>query len=206
MDWLSRLLRLVGFATVVLFGVAAFSAVPNVLGHALSVPARPGPADAIVVLGGGLRGEGILEEASLRRTLQGILLFRRGLASILVLLGPSRVIDEPPEAEVRAELARDLGVPSSAILTESRAMTTQQEAGLVARKLAGRARTILLVTDSQHMARAEPLFQRFGFTVLPFPADEVSVSAESPEGRLKLSRRVVREGLAQLYYRMAGYM
>ncbi|HTU01974.1 MAG TPA: YdcF family protein [Candidatus Sulfotelmatobacter sp.] len=206
MDASSRLLRFVGFVAVMLFVVAAFTPVPNIVGNWLSVPAWAGEADAIVVLGGGMRGEGILEEASLRRTLQGILLFRRGLAPLLVLLGPSRTPDEPPEAEVRAELARDLGVPSPAILTESRAMTTRQEAGLVARLLAGRARKILLVTDSQHMARARPLFQRFGFTVLPFPADEVSLSAETPEGRLKLSRRVVREGLAQLYYRVAGYM
>jgi uncharacterized SAM-binding protein YcdF (DUF218 family) len=206
MEASSRLLRVVGFAAIVLFAVAAFTPVPNILGSRLSVPMQAGSADAIVVLGGGLRGEGILEEASLRRTLQGILLFRRGLAPLLVLLGPSRTSDEPPEAEIRAELARDLGVPSPAILTESRAMTTRQEAGLVARLLAGRARKVLLVTDSQHMARARPLFQRFGFTVLPVPADEVSVTAESPEGRLKLSRRVVREGLAQLYYRAAGYM
>lgn len=62
------------------------------------------------------------------------------------------------------------------------------------------------MTDSQHMARARPLFERAGFEVLPAPVDEISDTAEAPESRLKLMRRVAEELLARLYYRLAGYL
>jgi uncharacterized SAM-binding protein YcdF (DUF218 family) len=56
------------------------------------------------------------------------------------------------------------------------------------------------------MARAERLFQRVGFEVYPAPADDFSNAERLTGGRLELTRRVLEEILARLYYRLAGYL
>ena len=87
MGW--RLLcRIVGGAGVVIFVVSAFTPVPNVMDHWLSVPARIEPADAIVVLAAGIDEDGTLTINSMRRVLRGIALYKEGLAPLLVLSGP----------------------------------------------------------------------------------------------------------------------
>lgn len=198
--------RLLGLIGVGLFFASAFSPLPNVLSQRLATPPRLEPADAIVVLGGGIRPDGTLSNPSLRRALHGVTLYRTGLAPLLVFLGAPRD-DQPEEANARARLARSLGLPAGAILEVTGAWTTREEAAHVRARLAARGiHRILLVTDSQHMARAEPLFERAGFEVLPAPADEVSDSEDAPEARLKLMRRVLEEILARLYYRAAGYL
>jgi uncharacterized SAM-binding protein YcdF (DUF218 family) len=128
-----------------------------------------------------------------------MVLHRKGLAPLLLLSGPGRG-EGPAEAEVRAELARALGLSPEVILTESEAQTTREEAvksgALLREKGVGR---ILL-------SRAQRLFERAGFEVLAAPTDEVSSEASSPEGRLRLMRQILQELLARFYYRVAGYL
>lgn len=162
--------------------------------------------DAIVVLGAGMSPDGVLDDASLRRLVRGILLYRQGLAPRLVLLGPGGH-EGPKEAEVRAGIARALGVPAEAVLTETRGLTTRQEAALVAahmRETGGRR--ILLVTATYHMPRALLLFERQGLEVVPAPVVEVSSMAEQPDARLDLARLLLQEALARVYYRVAGFL
>src|SRR5207247_5870409 len=96
--------------------------------HGVLVPPAgpPRPAAAIVVLGAGV-DEGVLTDLSLRRALDGVELFRRGLAPLLVMLGPGGGV-EPSEARVRVRLAEDLGVPMTALLADPRGRTTREEA------------------------------------------------------------------------------
>jgi uncharacterized SAM-binding protein YcdF (DUF218 family) len=205
MRW-GRVCRLLGVTGFLLFLLAAFTPLPNIVGRRLAVPSRPGPAQAVVALGAGFNSEGVLSEGSLRRALSGILLYREGLAPVIVFSGPS-FTHNVPEALVRAEMARDLGVKADAILTETTARTTREEASLIGALLRPReVRRILLVTDSLHMVRARRLFERTGLQVLPVDADDVSLEANSPEGRLRLTRRILQEVLAIAYYRAAGYI
>src|SRR5262249_16934195 len=148
-----------------------YTPLPHLLSHQTGLPAPPASADAIVVLGGSVNAQGVLNDSSLRSTLQSILLYRQGFAPLLVFSGmvPKQWI---MEAEVRAEVARQLGVIPMAILTESRAHTTREEAARIADLLHPRGiRTILLVADAEHMVRAQPLFEHKGFTVHPAPAE-----------------------------------
>lgn len=195
-----------GLAGFALFLASAFTPLPNLLsGWAGTLP-RVQPADAIVVLGGGAWPDGTLSNSSLRRAVHGIRLHRKGLAPLLLLLGPGYP-NGPREAEVRAALARELGIPPEAIVTDAGAWTTREEGARVKALLSPKgARRILLVTDSQHMVRAQRVFERAGFEVLPSPADEVSATANIPGDRLKLTRFVLQEFLARLYYRAAGYL
>jgi uncharacterized SAM-binding protein YcdF (DUF218 family) len=163
-------------------------------------------ADAIVVLGAGMSKDGVLSDASLDRLVSGIVLYRRGLAPRLVLLGPGNRVGST-EADVRASLARDLGVPGDVITTEPRGLTTRQEAALTAgrmRELGGRR--VLLVTGTHHMLRSRLLFVREGLDVVPAPVVEISPVAEQPEARLDLARLMLQEALARVYYRLAGFL
>src|SRR5262245_32955149 len=173
----------------------------------MMVETRLEPAAVIVVLGGsGVRADGSLADISVRRTLHGIGLFRRGLASRLLFSGSVSERGQG-EAEARAALAREIGVPDGAIMTESRARTTREEATLIAaRLLPTGARRILLVSDAQSMRRAGAIFERVGFEVLAAPADDVPTFDIRPEERLRLMRRVLMETVGWLYYRAAGYI
>lgn len=203
----ARTCRLLGLVGIVVLMTSTFTPLPNLLSRTLGTPARLGPAEAIVVLGGGgVRADGTLSNASLRRALHGIVLQRRGLAPLLVFsgaAGPHGAV----EAEARAALARELGVPSEVILTERTGHTTREEGARIGALLRGRGiRRILLVTDWEGMGRAQGVFVREGFEVLPAPVDDVPGLTDTPEGRLDLTRRILEELFAGLYYRVAGYL
>ena len=196
-------LRAIGGAGLALFAALAFTPLPNLL-YGIVVPPfpAPSPAPAIVVLGAGADGD-VLTSDSLRRALGGVALFRRGLAPLLVMLGPGGA---PSEAEVRVRLAEDLGVPSAALLADPRGRTTRDEARVSWEDLAPRGvRKILLVTGSEHMPRAAALFRRVGFEVVPAPVDDVPNGSLRPQARLELARALFRELLASAYNRAAGY-
>ncbi len=158
-----------------------------------------------MVLGRGVSRGGILTPESVLRTDHGITLYQQRLAPLIVFLGGG---DDggPAEAEVRATIARLKGIPPDAILTETRAHTTREEALLVTALLQPRAvRTILLVTNSAHVLKARPLFERSGFDVYAAPSDDFS-DPGAPEQRLALMRSVVEELVGWAYYRIAGYL
>jgi uncharacterized SAM-binding protein YcdF (DUF218 family) len=198
-----RFCRGLGLAGLAFLAAAAFTPLPVVLARSIGVPARLAPAEAIVVLGADVLVDGSLVSASLRSAIHALRLYRRQLAPLLVFSGPPARADRPAEPAVRAALAAELGIPPAAVLTAT-AWTTVEEAAHVQALLAPRGiRRILLVTDSQHLVRAGRLFERAGFEVVPAPADSLA-AAESPEGRLDLTRRVLAELAARLVYGIAG--
>ena len=202
----TRCYRFAGLIGILLLVLSAFTPLPNTLRRWFSIPAQVEPAEAIVVLGAGIPDDGILGSASLRRALSGVLLYRRGFAPWLLFSGPGRY-GKRSEAAVRADLARALGIAPEAILLEDEARTTREEAVRIGARLRALGiRRILLVTDGQHLRRARPLFESAGLQVLAAPADDVSPTAASAEGRLELMRMTLRELLALLYYRVSGYL
>lgn len=200
-------LRIVGASALTLFFVAAFTPLPQVLSGWLSLARSPEPAGAIVVLGGGgVRSNGSLEDSSLRRTLYGLNLYRRGLAPLLVLSG-SASRSGYVEAELRSQLARMCGVPAAAILTQRNGRTTRDEALHIAALLRPRGvRRILLVADAEGSRRAVGAFTRVGFEAAPVATDDVWANPGTPEARLEVLRRFTIESSAWLYYRLADYL
>jgi len=199
-DPLSRAARGLGVG-VVLVLVSAYTPLPNALARSIAPRAEPRPADAIVVLGSNVNPDGTLNVSSLVRFVEGTRLHRRGLAPLVVFSGT------PREAAARAALARDFGVPAEAILTETTAHTTRDEAAAIGALLrAHGARRVLLVTNSQHLARATRLFEQRGFDVVPVRADFVSDATNDPDHRLWLMKSTTQEIVARLYYRLAGHL
>lgn len=198
--------RILGAVAVVFFVVVALTPAVERLATSYAVPARIEPADAIVVLGGAFGPDGWLDAASLHRLVQGMLLYRQGLAPILVLSGTTPSAG-PSEPEVRARLARNLGIPPAAIVTVIGANTTREEGLRVDATLRPRGiRSILLVSGPLHLVRARAVFERVGFTVHTAPAVEIPLDAETPAGRIGVARLLAQELLGWLYYRIQGYV
>jgi uncharacterized SAM-binding protein YcdF (DUF218 family) len=198
-------LRILGAAALLGLGGGAFTPVANVLNAWMAGTPRLEPAGAIVVLArGGVDTDGVLSNASLRRALLGVSLYRNGLAPLLVFSGAiSR--DGIDEAAVRAELAGGLGVPPRALLIASPVWSTRDEGMVVRRLLEPRGvGRILLVADPIDMPRTRAVFERVGFTVLPAPT--ASSGPSDPESRLSLLRDLVIELMGFVYYRLAGHL
>jgi uncharacterized SAM-binding protein YcdF (DUF218 family) len=203
MVW-ADLCTLLGGVGRALFLLSAFTPLPNLLSRSMGGPSPLEPAEAVVVLGGGVTPDGVLSNSSMRRALHGILLYRKGLAPLLVFFGPVRD-GGPAEAEVRAELAQAMGVTPGVILAVADARTTREEALRGGALLQAKGvRRILLVTDAYHMRRARTAFEQAGFEVLAAPTHDPSSRVSRPEERLVLMRHIVEERLAQLYYGLAG--
>jgi uncharacterized SAM-binding protein YcdF (DUF218 family) len=205
MKW-TRLMHLTGGAFIVVVCMAAFTPIPNIVGRAVSVPSLVQPGDAIVVLAAGITPDGRLVNRSMRRTIYGLRLYKRNLASTIVFSGPAQG-GSLSEADERADLAREMGVPDDAILAVNDVNTTYDESRRIASVLAARnLKQILLVTDSLHMRRAKLVFERAGLQVRPAASDDMSSYAITAEERLLLSEEVLLESVGLLYYRLAGYI
>jgi len=134
------------------------------------------PAQAIVVLGAAQyvgRPSPVLR-ARLDHALD---LWRRQLASLLILTGGTGSGDTTSEAAVGRNYARKHGVPDTAILIESEGRTTSESMRAVAGMLEARGlQTALLVSDPFHMLRLRILARRFGFTPYTSPTQTSPIS------------------------------
>lgn len=201
----NRFLRDTGLLTVIGLVLSAYTYLPHILADWVATPPGVGPADAIVVLANNIQPDGSLSDTSFRLAVHGVVLHRQGLAPLLVFSGVARP-DGLSEAKVRVELATRLGVPPAAILTETRVHTTRDEALRMRERLGPLgARSVLLVADSLHMARARAAFERAGLAVRPASVEDPRAHSANPLGRLLLTWHVARESAARLYYRLAGY-
>jgi len=188
-------------------------------------------ADAVVVLGGGLRPalpprRGVEVNEAGDRLLTGVQLIREGKARRLVLSG-GRVTfrrDDPSPTEARsaAILARWLGVPEETILLSDTPRNTAEEAVAV-QQLAkqGNWRSVLLVTSASHLPRATATFRaRTNLTIVPVACDFLLTSPELAGGRtlasvalelipearaLGTTSDALREGLGMVVYRIRGW-
>lgn len=198
-DLFGRATRTIGVVVVLVVIVVAFTPLINVVARWTRPPLRVEKSEAIVVLGAGANPDGTLNPASLVRLIHGVVLYRSGWAPLLVVAG------SPAETQSRARLAYALGVPPAALVGETSAHTTGDEARRIGAILRARGvKTILLVTNTRHLVRATQLFQHQGLVVSGVPADLSSESSTQPEVRLELLRSIVQEMFARLYYRMTG--
>ena len=200
--------RTVGLITLLSFALCSLTPLANVIGKFTVIPATIGTADSIVVLGAGILNDGSLADESMRRFMQGVSLYKRGLAPLIVMLGPTRKNGPTKsEAETRAELAHQLGIPKEALLAVGTANTTHQEAVVTANLLKHRdVKKILLVTESIHLRRAKLSFEREGLEVLPVASDAYFDTATDAQDRIWLIFRIAEETAALTYYRVAGYI
>lgn len=143
-------------------------------------PEQAGPADAIVVLGGGAaatkREDGSIHLYNWHaadRFESGIAAFKAGRAPIIVFGGGSTGIEgAPAEGDWNRARAIDRGVPADRALSAPAALYTADEGEAVAGMLRDRgAERIILCSTATHLPRAVGHYRALGFEVLPLPSD-----------------------------------
>lgn len=177
-------------------------------------------ADAIVLLGGAIRGDthmGTLGDMNQQadRLVHAVALYKAGRAPRLVLTGGGED-GVRPEAEIMADLLQVMGVPRRAMVLEDKSRNTYQNALYSAVLLNNLgARRILLVTSAFHMRRAEALFRSQGLEVIPSPTDYQRLVAPEasvlpgwlPEiSNLWRSTYALHETLGFWVYRLRGWL
>lgn len=136
---------------------------------AAQTPADLPPADAIVLLGGGmgkvdsLANPEMFEAAD--RVWHAARLYRAGKAPLVVVAGNNDLAATVP-------LLLDLGVPLEAIVVDDDSRNTYENSRFAERLLAERgARRTLLVTSAWHMTRALGNFSKTSLEVTPAACD-----------------------------------
>lgn len=123
------------------------------------------PADAIVVLGGGVEADGSLPPVARTRVARAVELFHAGIAPRMILTGRCGLTSPEPavtEAAAMAAYARDHGVPAAALLLEEEARDTLGNAYFT-RELflaPNRWTSIRVVTSDFHLSRAAWVFRK----------------------------------------------
>ena len=159
-----------------------------------NIPSQELPvADAVVVLGGGIkewkepRPWPDLSEGG-DRILYGAQLYNQYKGSILILSG-GRIDWEkgigPSESKDMAEIAEYLGVPRAAIIQDPNSRNTHENAVNV-RKIMDESGIdrVLLVTSAMHMPRALWMFRREGIDATPAPTDFLTTKPALHERKL----------------------
>lgn len=107
-------------------------------------------------------------EEGLFRLLEGVKLWRGIPGSTLMLSGGSSP-GRNSEAEAMAVLPEQFGVPRKALLLETRAWDTLDEAGIFKETVGNKP--FALVTSAIHMPRSLALFRSLGTDPIPCPCD-----------------------------------
>jgi uncharacterized SAM-binding protein YcdF (DUF218 family) len=178
-------------------------------------------ADLIVVLGGAMQHDAVQPypgvSSAADRYWHAARLFNAGRADRIIVSGgrtPGRGLGLT-EAAAAALFMRDLGVPDEALVLETDALTTRENAVNVARLLSQRrAPSLLLVTSALHMRRAEAAFRGVGLDPVPVATDFEVRPASSQRLRrwlpsaaaLAASSRAFHEYVGFWVYRLRGWL
>ena len=134
-----------------------------------------------VVLGSGIRGDGVLAYSARRRVALGVRLLAEGKASRIVISGGVSRYFPDEEATSMARYAISLGAPEDAVLLETRARSTFENLLYTRDLLAGNDQEIgIIVTDGFHLPRAHALAWAVGLEgyALASVASPATVAAE----------------------------
>ncbi len=207
---LRRGLLALGALAAALLLVTLFTPILRPALTALTELGAPAPADAIVVLGGGVScGSAQLEATSAARLTRGLELWRAGYAPLLTVSEQSNLFGGASCPKIagleQAEVKRLYGGTGPHLEVLRNVTDTADEArraGGLARQLGWRR--VLLVTSPSHSRRAAKLFRAQGLTVISVPADEprFDLTLPQPADRLEALRVVLYEVLSRLRARL----
>jgi uncharacterized SAM-binding protein YcdF (DUF218 family) len=126
------------------------------------------PADAIAVFGAA-EYDGRPSPVLRARLEQGLLLYRQGLAPLIITLGGS---GDPQHSEggVGHDFLVAQGVPESRIIAETQSRTTDESVRRLATiAQANHIHSVLAVSDGTHLFRIHQLCESYGLTVYTSP-------------------------------------
>jgi uncharacterized SAM-binding protein YcdF (DUF218 family) len=187
-------------------------------------------AEAIIVLGGSTRTPTpprttveITEAGD--RVLYAAHLYKEGKAPVIIATGGriSWLANAPPEADSMKTLLTEIGVPPSAVIEETQALNTYQNA-VYTKEILERLgiQKSLLVTSAAHMPRSLLVFKKQGINVIPAPTDFIVTKVDwqqlqsTPQatllnclpdaGRLQQTTQALKEYLGIFVYWLRGWI
>lgn len=175
-------------------------------------------ADAIVLLGGAMRGDvhmGTLPDLNRQadRLVHAAALYKAGKAPLMLLTGGGPPGDRP-EAQQMRDILAVMGVPARDMLLENQSRNTHDNALYCAILLKAKGiQRVLLVTSAFHMRRAQALFEKQGLIVVPAPTDFQRIVSNStvpgvlPQvGNLARTTHALHELVGYWVYRWRGWL
>jgi uncharacterized SAM-binding protein YcdF (DUF218 family) len=158
-------------------------------GHALTIP-----VDAVLVLGGGVDGDGVLGYSSRRRVRVAVDLLQAGQTRYLIFSGgPEWKHPDHSAAGLMRVHAQALGAPPEALLTETRALSTFENLQFAFALAEQRGFTSLaILTDAYHLERGRWLAGYFGHP----DAGLIAVRGLEFDGIANRAWSILREALA----------
>jgi uncharacterized SAM-binding protein YcdF (DUF218 family) len=156
-------------------------------------------ADAILVLGAAQYG-GVPSPVFQGRLDHSRLLYEKGFAERIIVLGAGREGDEFSEAEAGTRYLLDTGVPDEALLASSEGSTTYESLAAAATLMRDRQLdSAFLVSDPWHNLRIRRMARDLG--IEGYVSATWHSAAQSQYTRLQ---GYARETFAYLYYRVFG--
>jgi len=177
------------------------------LAEPLRVVDPPRPADAIVVFASGVGESGKAGGGYQERVKEAIDLYHMGSASHLIF--SSGYLFAFQEAEVMKAVAVANGVPSSAIILETKAANTYENAKFVSEIIVQRGwRSVLLVSSPYHMRRAVWTMRRVApeITVVPRPVPASQFYVHAWGANAEQIRGILQEYTAIVAYWWRGWL
>ncbi len=151
--------------------------------------------DAIVVLGTRADADGNPTPRQLARVTEGVAEYERGVAPRLIFSGGAAA-NQFVEAQVMAQAAEAQGIPASAILEETQARNTVQNACYVARILQAHGwHSAEVVSSASHLPRVALIFSR-----LPMEWRTHAAAPMAPESPAEHAAATGLETLKTVYY------
>lgn len=168
----------------------------------------PQPADVIIVLGGGVVKEiQFLPFGPQERVQKGIELYRDGYADYVIMTGGVVEGESYTESQFMREYAELLGLPDEAIIEESQARDTYENALYSLQIMEERDwQTALVVTSYFHTKRACNVFKKQDADVTCVAAYPSESFQRNPFRNYIEFRSIVRDYLATVYYGIKGYL
>ena len=187
-------------------------------------------AEAIILLGGSTRVPTpprktveITEAGD--RVLYAAHLYKEGKAPLIIATG-GRIAwlqNAPPEADSMKHLLLEFGIPESAIIEETQALNTYQNALYTKEILEERGiQKSLLVTSASHITRSLLVFKKQGINVIPAPTDflvtqldwqqlnstpqAILLNSLPDAGRLQQTTQALKEYLGIVVYWLKGWL
>lgn len=151
------------------------------------------------------------------RIMQTLFLYKEGKIKKIVIVGGSYriLLKERKEAEFLKEYLIHLGIPEEDILTETESKNTHENAKNTAELLDGSLnQKMLLVTSAFHIRRARGCFEKEGFNVDVFPAQQMSSVGPFDPASLIVPQAgvfggwnlMLKEILGYVTYKISGYI
>jgi uncharacterized SAM-binding protein YcdF (DUF218 family) len=184
----------------VIVPLLVIAAVLGFLAHAIVRDSRPRqllPADVIIVFGAA-EYAGRPSPVDRARLDHAYLLFRQGLAPVIITSGGAAADPHYSEGGVGHDYLARRGVPEMALIAETQASDTAESADRVAVIMrANQMKTCIAVSDAYHVFRIRKMLEREGLEVRLAPRPD-----SKPKSSWQRGTAILRESMSYLAWRI----